>query len=190
VWSGRILKIYQKIIIIFILFLCFAIQGNFACAKYDVVGPVLGRISSEFGMRPDPFTGKPAFHSGIDIAADMGTPVYAIQDGTIIYSGKKGGYGNCVIIDHYYPDVPQIPRLQTLYGHNSSLLVNVGDNVRRGQVIAYVGSTGRSNGPHLHFEVSYNKQYVNPMDYLYKLPSYLDYVAYARSKNRYTSYKP
>lgn len=189
-WSGRNLRIYQKILIIFVLFLCFAIQGNFASAKYDVVGPVYGRTSSEFGMRPDPFTGKMAFHSGVDIAADMGTPVYAVQDGIVIHSGNKGGYGRCIIIDHFYPDVPQIPRLQTLYGHNSTLLVNVGDNVRRGQVIAYVGSTGRSNGPHLHFEVSYNKMYVNPMDYLYKLPSYLDYVAYARSKNRYTSYKP
>ena len=139
-------------------------------------------------MRPDPFSGKIAFHSGVDIAADTGTPVYAVQDGIVIYSGVKGGYGNCVIIDHYYPDLPQIPRLQTLYGHNSALVVNVGDTVRRGQVISYVGSTGRSNGPHLHFEVTYNKMYVNPMDYLYKLPSYLDYVAYARSKNRYTSY--
>jgi len=174
----------------FVLFLWLAIQGNFAYAKYDVVGPVYGKISSGFGMRPDPFTGKQAFHSGLDIAADSGTPVYAIQDGVVIHSGAKGGYGQCVMIDHYYPDVPQIPRLQTLYGHNSTLLVNVGDNVRRGQVIAYVGSTGRSNGPHLHFEVRYNGMYVNPMDYLYKLPSYLDYVAYARSKNRYTSYNP
>ena len=165
-------------------------QGSCVYAKYDVVGPVYGKISSGFGMRPDPFTGKIAFHSGIDIAADTGTPVYAIQDGVVIHSGKKGGYGNCIIIDHYYPDVPQIPRLQTLYGHNSALLVNVGDTVRRGQVIAYVGSTGRSNGPHLHFEVTYNGMYVNPMDYLYKLPSYLDYVAYVRSKNNYTSYNP
>jgi len=182
------LNIYQKIISIFVLFLCIAVQGSFACAKYEVVGPVLGRISSPFGMRPDPFTGKQAFHSGVDIAADSGTPVYAIQDGIVIHSGPKGGYGNCVIIDHYYPDVPQIPRLQTKYGHNSSIVVNVGDTVRRGQVISYVGSTGRSNGPHLHFEVTYNGMYVNPMDYMYKLPSYLDYVAYARSKNRYTSY--
>lgn len=183
-----ILRIKHKFLIIFSLFLWLLIQGNFACAKFDVVGPVYGKISSEFGMRPDPFTGKQAFHSGIDIAADSGTPVYAIQDGTVIYSGVKGGYGNCVMIDHYYPDVPQIPRLQTLYGHNSTLLVNVGDTVKRGQVVAYVGSTGRSKGPHLHFEVRYNDMYVNPMDYLYKLPSYLDYVVFARSKNRYTSY--
>ena len=182
------MKRYKKFIIILVLFLWFVVQGSFAYAKYDVVGPVYGKISSGFGMRPDPFSGKIAFHSGVDIAADTGTPVYAVQDGIVIYSGVKGGYGNCVIIDHYYPDLPQIPRLQTLYGHNSALVVNVGDTVRRGQVISYVGSTGRSNGPHLHFEVTYNKMYVNPMDYLYKLPSYLDYVAYARSKNRYTSY--
>lgn len=182
------MKLFNKLAILFLFFLCIVLQGDYASAKYDVVGPVLGRISSGFGMRPDPFTGKMAFHSGIDIAADAGTPVYAIQDGTVIYSGVKGGYGNCVIVDHYYPDVPQIPRLQTLYGHNSVLAVNVGDTVKRGQVVAYIGSTGRSNGPHLHFEVRYNSMYVNPVDYLYKLPSYLDYVAYARSKNRYTSY--
>lgn len=182
------MRIYKKTLIIFILFLCFAIQGNLASAKYDVVGPAYGKISSPFGMRPDPFTGRMAFHSGVDIAASIGTPVYAIQDGTVIFSGVKGGYGNCVMLDHYYQDVPQIPRLQTLYGHNSVLLVNVGDSVKRGQVIAYVGSTGRSNGPHLHFEVRYSNKYVNPLDYLYKLPSYLDYVALVRSKNNYTSY--
>jgi murein DD-endopeptidase MepM/ murein hydrolase activator NlpD len=182
------LNIFRKILIILSLFLCFSAQGNYASAKYDVVGPAFGKISSGFGIRPDPFTGKPAFHSGIDIAANMGTPIYAIQDGVVIHSGSKGGYGTCVMIDHYYPDVPQIPRLQTLYGHNSTNLVNVGDTVKRGQVIAYVGSTGRSNGPHLHFEVRYNKMYVNPIDYLYKLPSYLDYVAVVRAKNRYTSF--
>jgi len=163
-------------------------QGSFASAKYEVVGPVYGKVSSPFGMRPDPFTGKQAFHSGIDIAADSGTPVYAIQDGQVIFSGTKGGYGNCIIIDHYYPDVPQVPRLQTLYGHNSQLAVKVGDYVKRGQIVSYVGSTGRSIGPHLHFEVRYNSMYVNPMDYLYKLPSYLDYVAFVRSKTKYTSY--
>jgi len=181
------LNFIKKFFVISLVFAGVLILSNVASAKYDVVGPVYGKVSSGFGMRTDPFTGKPAFHSGLDIAADMGTPVYAVQDGIVTYSGVKGGYGNCVILDHYYPDVPQIPRLQTLYGHNSQLLVHVGDRVQRGQVIAYVGSTGRSNGPHLHFEVSYNGMYVNPMDYLYKLPSYLDYVAYARSKNRYTS---
>lgn len=187
-WSCRILKFLLKIFLILVLTAFLSGLSDFAFAKYEVVGPVLGKISSGFGMRKDPFTGKPAFHSGIDIAADYGTPVYAIQDGQVIHSGVKGGYGNCVIIDHYYPDVPQVPRLQTLYGHNSTNAVTVGEHVKRGQIIAYIGSTGRSNGPHLHFEVTYNNMYVNPMDYLYKLPSYLDYVAYVRSKNRYTSY--
>lgn len=181
-------KLYKKLLIIIAVFVCIGGYKEIVSAKYDVVGPAYGNISSGFGMRPDPFTGKQAFHSGIDIAASSGTPVYAIQDGIVIYSGVKGGYGNCVMIDHYYPDVPQIPRLQTLYGHNSTLAVKVGEPVKRGQVVAYVGSTGRSIGPHLHFEVRYNKMYVNPMDYLYKLPSYLDYVAYVRSKTRYTSY--
>ncbi len=182
------MKTYFKILIIFALTAFLVGQGSFVLAKYDVVGPAYGKISSPFGMRADPFTGKQAFHSGIDIAADYGTPVYAIQDGRVSYSGEKGGYGNCVMLDHYYPDVPQVPRLTTLYGHNSTLVVKVGDSVKRGQIISYVGSTGRSKGPHLHFEVRYNNMYVNPMDYLYKLPSYLEYVAFVRSKNRYTSY--
>lgn len=177
-----------KTVLISVLALYLAMQGSFALAKHEVVGPVYGKISSVFGMRIHPIKGEPLFHSGIDIAADSGTPIFAIQDGTVIFSGTKGGYGNCIILDHYYPDVPQIPRLQTLYGHNSTLLVNEGSYVKRGQVIAYVGSTGTSTGPHLHFEVRYNNMYVNPIDYLYKLPSYLDYVALVRSKTRYTSY--
>lgn len=163
-------------------------QGNCVFAKYDVAAPVYGKVSSGFGMRPDPYSGNMAFHSGMDFAADYGAPIFAIQDGTVIYTGTKGNYGNCVMIDHYYPDVPQIPRLQTLYGHISTILVNSGEAVKRGQIIAYVGSTGRSTGPHLHFEVRYNKSFVDPIDYIYKLPSYLDYVAQVRSGNRYTSY--
>ena len=72
-----------------------------------MVGPVKGKISAHFGMRTDPFTGKWTMHDGIDIAASAGTPVYAIQEGKVIFSGVKGGYGNCIIIDHYYPDIPK-----------------------------------------------------------------------------------
>ena len=163
-------------------------QGNCAFAKHEVAGPVYGKVSSPFGMRPDPFTGEMRFHSGLDFAADYGEPIYALQDGVVTFSDKNGNYGNCLIIDHYYRDIPQIPRIQTLYGHLAKFNVREGQTVKRGDVIAFVGSTGRSTGPHLHFEVRYNNSYADPVDYIYKLPAYLDYVAYVRSKNRYTSY--
>lgn len=146
------------------------------------VGPTRGSISSLFGWRSDPFTGGSRFHAGLDIAANQGTPVYALQEGYIVFTGTKGGYGTVVTVKHQYPDVPELPIVETMYAHNSKILVNVGQYVKRGQPIALVGSTGRSTGPHLHFEVHYNGGYVNPIDYLVKLPSYLNYVAYKRSK--------
>jgi murein DD-endopeptidase MepM/ murein hydrolase activator NlpD len=177
-----------KVFIFFILALIFSVISSDALAKYEVVGPVKGSISSTYGYRTDPFTGEWAFHEGLDINAPEGSPVYAIQDGVVIFSGWRGGYGLCVIIDHNYPDIPQIPHLQTKFGHNSKLLVKKGEYVQRGQLIALVGSTGRSTGPHLHFEVRYNGYSVDPMQYMTKLPGYLDYVAYFRAKSRYTSY--
>lgn len=188
-WGSNFLKISKIFFVILFLIPCFLNPGNCAFAKHELAGPVYGKISSPFGMRADPYSGKMKFHSGLDFAADYGTPIYAIQDGTVTFSGRKGNYGNCIILDHYYPDVPQIPHLETLYGHISKLLVKNGESVKRGQIIAYVGSTGRSTGPHLHFEVRYNNSYVDPVDYIYKLPSYLDYVVKVRSRNRYTSYK-
>lgn len=175
------IMIMRSFFIIAILLL-FCASPSFADAKHRMVGPVKGKISSPFGLRKDPFTGKWRKHDGIDIAAPYGTPVYAIQEGRVTFSGWKGGYGKCVIIDHYYPDIPKIPRLQTKYGHNSKLVVRKGDYVKRGDLIAYVGSTGRSTGPHLHFEVVYHGKPTNPIDYIKKLPSYLDYVAYVREK--------
>lgn len=174
----RILKIF-----IIAILLLFCVSPSYAKTKHKMVGPVKGKISAHFGMRTDPFTGKWTMHDGIDIAASAGTPVYAIQEGKVIFSGVKGGYGNCIIIDHYYPDIPKIPRLQTKYGHNSKLLVREGDYVRRGDMIAFVGSTGRSTGPHLHFEVIYKGRVIDPIDYIKKLPSYLDYVVYVRQKD-------
>lgn len=121
--------------------------------------PVTGRISSPFGWRTDPIHGQHRFHGGMDIAAESGTPVRAPQAGQVAFSGYYGGYGNVVVLHHGQG-------LYTLYGHNSALLVKAGDTVQRGQVIAQVGATGRATGPHLHFEVHYNKQYVNPAQYL------------------------
>lgn len=121
--------------------------------------PVSGQLTSHFGWRVDPITGSQRFHGGIDLAAASGTPVYAPQAGLVMFSGYYGGYGNVVVLSHGNS-------LFTLYGHNSQLLVRPGDAVYRGQVISKVGSTGRSTGPHLHFEVHHNGQYVNPVTYL------------------------
>jgi len=119
--------------------------------------PVQGRISSDYGYRH--IFGSLNFHRGVDIPAPMGTAVHAAADGTVIFAGAKGSYGNLVIIDHGNG-------FQTLYGHNSGFLCRAGDVVVRGQTIAAVGSTGRSTGPHCHFEVHLNGELVDPLMYL------------------------
>lgn len=126
--------------------------------------PVAGTMTSPFGWRTDPIHGHSRFHGGVDIAAPMGSPVYAPQDGVVIYSGDYGGYGNVVVLQHSGD-------LYTLYGHNAYLLVKYGDRVGKGQMISMVGSTGRSTGPHLHFEVRQGNGYVNPLEYLSYLQS-------------------
>ncbi len=117
--------------------------------------PVEGRITSNFGVRTDPLNGQQRSHHGIDIAAPRGTPIGAAAAGTVVFVGPRGGYGNTVIIE-------QTDGKQTLYAHADQLLVNVGETVQAGQTIATVGSTGRSTGPHLHFEVRENGQAVDP----------------------------
>lgn len=177
-------KLLKFLIIILALVL---LKTNTVLAKTGVAGPVLGSLSSTYGTRVDPLTGQFRHHDGIDIAAPYGSPVYAMQDGNITFNGVKGGYGNAIMVDSYYADVPQVPRIIILYGHLSMSFVKAGDRVKRGQVIGLVGSTGRSTGPHLHFEVRYKGYSVDPIDYLYKLPAYIDYVAAFRSKNRFVS---
>ncbi len=118
-----------------------------------------GWISSYFGDRPDPFTGFTEFHKGLDIAAPAGTHVEAVAAGLVTWAGPSSGYGNMVQIDHGNG-------LATRYCHNEKLLVTVGELVHKGQVIALVGSTGRSTGPHLHFEVLKNGAEVNPLPYV------------------------
>jgi murein DD-endopeptidase MepM/ murein hydrolase activator NlpD len=121
--------------------------------------PVRGWITSRFGMRQSPFQDGSMFHQGIDIANEEGTSVKAPADGVVTYSGWEGGYGKLAIIDHGYG-------ISTRYGHLSRQLVNVGQRVRRGQVIAFLGSTGRSTAPHLHFEVRLNGIPADPLKYL------------------------
>ncbi|MGI9665520.1 MAG: murein hydrolase activator EnvC family protein [Acidimicrobiia bacterium] len=122
------------------------------------VRPVPGGVSSGFGMRVHPITGDNRMHNGWDMNAAMGEPIKAGKAGTVILSGVKGGYGNTVMIDHGGGFV-------TLYAHQSKLGVSVGQSVSAGQVIGYVGSTGQSTAPHLHFEVRVNGNPVNPGKY-------------------------
>ena len=124
-----------------------------------MIWPISGPITSEFGWRTHPIFGSARFHSGLDIGGDYGMPIHAAASGVVIESGWIGGYGNTIMIEHGSGIV-------TLYGHNESLAVGVGQQVNQGDVIAYCGSTGNSTGPHCHFEVRVNGEPVSPWDYL------------------------
>jgi len=117
--------------------------------------PVAGHVTSPFGLRRDPFSGEVREHDGVDLGAPAGSPIRATADGIVRSAGPRGGYGFAVEVDHGNG-------LTTLYGHASELLVSAGDVVRAGQEIARVGSTGRSTGPHLHFEVRIGGRPVDP----------------------------
>lgn len=119
------------------------------------------RITSPFGDRIHPVSGSKKFHSGIDIAIPYGKPILAAQMGEVVFSGKMGGYGFVIVIDHG-------GGIHTLYAHNSKLIAKVGDSVNKGQKIAECGSTGISTGAHLHFEVRNNGEYKNPLEYIKK----------------------
>ena len=118
-----------------------------------------GYIASGFGGRADPLDGHSAFHSGIDFDAPMGSAVTAVADGVVTWAGVRSGYGNVIEIDHGNG-------YMTRYAHNSELVARVGQRVHAGETIAKVGSTGRSTGPHCHFEVWLNGRAVNPMAYV------------------------
>lgn len=121
--------------------------------------PAEGRLTSKYGNRKDPFGKGYRFHQGIDIANDRGTDIRAAGSGVITFVGYRGGYGKTIIIDHGNG-------YKTLYGHNSKNLVKIGDRVEKGEVIAKIGSTGRSTGPHLHFEVHKGDKSINPFEVL------------------------
>lgn len=129
--------------------------------RVPVRKPVGGEVdmSSPFGVRTDPFNGRPAMHTGIDLRGDMGEPVHATANGKISIAGREGGYGNMVEIDHGNG-------FSTRYGHLSEIDVKVGQQVHIGQVIGKIGSTGRSTGPHLHYETRINNEPVNPQKFL------------------------
>jgi murein DD-endopeptidase MepM/ murein hydrolase activator NlpD len=128
-------------------------------ASTPSVWPVRGYLSSQFGNRTDPFTNQFDFHPGIDVSTPIGTKIQAPADGVVVSCGVKGAYGNAVVIDHGYGVV-------TRYAHLSAFAVKPGQRVRRGDLIAYVGQSGRSTAPHLHYEVWVKDKLQNPIHYI------------------------
>jgi murein DD-endopeptidase MepM/ murein hydrolase activator NlpD len=120
---------------------------------------VEGHISSYFGERQDPFNGHQAFHKGIDFASPQGSNVVAVAAGVVTFAGEKAGYGNLVEVSHGNG-------LVTRYGHNQGIAVGLGKTVARGDTLAYVGSTGRSTGPHVHFEVLKDGRQIDPLTFI------------------------
>jgi murein DD-endopeptidase MepM/ murein hydrolase activator NlpD len=128
-------------------------------ASKPAIWPTRGRIASGFGMRQIPYSSGFQFHTGVDIIGSYGSAIWATAEGTVIYTGYRGSYGNTVVIDHGYS-------YETLYAHLSGFAVNVGDVVERGQTVGYMGASGRTTGTHLHYEVLHSGSPVNPMNYM------------------------
>ena len=139
------------------------LQRNEVAQATPSIWPAMGWLTSGFGSRPDPFTGRPDSHPGLDISGKTGDPVYATADGTVHTAARTGDYGNLVIVEHAFG-------LTTRYGHLSRIAVTRGAAVKRGQVLGYVGSTGRSTSAHLHYEVWANGRPVNPLKLLVGRP--------------------
>lgn len=114
------------------------------------------RISSPYGIRIHPITGKKQFHSGIDLAVPLATPVYSTADGEVVYAGLKGGYGRCIIVKHQLG-------FETLYGHLVAYYVGKGQTVKQNSPIGFVGATGKSTGNHLHYEIRKNGKTIHPI---------------------------
>jgi len=134
-------------------------KRNALAAATPSIWPTHGWLTSRVGSRPDPITGDKDFHEGLDISADPGSQVYATADGTVTQAAYEGGYGNLIVLDHGYG-------LETRYGHLSRYNVKPGGKVKRGDVVGYVGSTGRATGSHLHYEVRVNGRLLNPLQLL------------------------
>jgi len=128
-------------------------------ASVPSVWPVRGFVTSDFGQRLDPYTADRVMHAGLDIANDFGKEVVSPADGTVVFAGLEGGYGNVLVIDHGYG-------VKTRYGHLSKISVKPGEHIRRGQSVAAIGNTGRSTGPHLHYEVRVNGVAQNPRKFI------------------------
>ena len=120
-----------------------------------------GWLSSYFGVRKDPFNGRPAMHKGVDFAGKEDAPIIATASGVVTWADERYGYGKLIEVNHG-------KGMKTRYGHNKTLLVEVGDVVTKGQVIARMGSTGRSTGPHVHYEILRNNTQINPIKYVYR----------------------
>jgi len=137
-------------------------RNIFSRADVNVVPggwPINGRLMAGYGVRSDPFSGEGSMHTGVDISAPMGTPVHAAADGIVLHAGWNGGYGRCVIVDHGN-------NYQTWYAHLSRMDVIEGEEIRQGEVLGAVGTTGRSTGAHLHYEVRIGSTPVNPYRFL------------------------
>jgi murein DD-endopeptidase MepM/ murein hydrolase activator NlpD len=128
--------------------------------KFTPIGvPIIGEQTSHFGYRSDPFGGGTESHPGIDFRGDIGDPVKVTADGKVSFCGSRGGYGNCIEVTH-------ANGFSTLYGHLSAILVRPNQSLKAGEKIGLVGSTGRSTGPHLHYEIMYNGKKLNPEPFL------------------------
>jgi murein DD-endopeptidase MepM/ murein hydrolase activator NlpD len=122
--------------------------------------PVRGAVNSEYGNRPSPWNDGPEFHSGLDIRAERGTAVHAPAPGTVVHAGAAQDFGTSIIVDHGQD-------IRTLYGHLSKVNVKAGQRVERGTLIGHTGNTGRSTGPHLHYEIHVRGKAVNPRAYIW-----------------------
>lgn len=138
---------------------------GFSDATYTpAIWPVMGHITGSFGERLDPFSGEGAFHTGVDVASDYGAPVHATADGIVTLAADHAGYGRLVVIDHGFG-------ITTWYAHLSAFSAVAGARIKRGEVVGYTGISGRSTGPHVHYEVRMNNAPINPWRYMNSAPS-------------------
>jgi murein DD-endopeptidase MepM/ murein hydrolase activator NlpD len=147
-----------------------------------MTAPVAGHLTSSFGMRFHPILGYSRMHQGVDFGAAWGSPIYAASSGRVVFAGPHGGHGNYVRIDHG-------SGIGTGYGHMSRIAAHVGEAVKQGEVIGYVGSTGLSTGPHLHYEVYRDGAPINPLSLKFSQTSQLAGAALAAFRARLASYK-
>lgn len=125
--------------------------------------PAEGRMTSHFGYRISPLSGSTQFHTGIDIANQKGTPIHATADGIVRHADWEGGYGRLIVVDHGFG-------YMTFYGHNSGVIVRVGDVIKRGQIVGYMGSSGSATGDHVHYEIWHHGQCINPWKFIAQTP--------------------